>query len=159
MFACNGILFNHESPRRGFEFVTRKITNAVARIKLGLEKELRLGNLGARRDWGFAGDYVQAMWRMLQAKEPDDFVAATNETHTIQEFLDVAFGHADLDWHDYVKEDEQFYRPSEINELRGDYAKAQKMLGWEPSVNFQELVHMMVDADLARNRSAMGARG
>ena len=115
MFACNGILFNHESPRRGFEFVTRKITNAVARIKLGLEKELRLGNLGARRDWGFAGDYVQAMWRMLQAKEPDDFVAATNETHTIQEFLDVAFGHADLDWHDYVKEDEQFYRPSEIN--------------------------------------------
>ena len=159
MFACNGILFNHESPRRGFEFVTRKITNAVARIKLGLEKELRLGNLGARRVWGFAGDYVQAMWRMLQAKEPDDFVAATNETHTIQEFLDVAFGHADLDWHDYVKEDEQFYRPSEINELRGDYAKAQKMLGWEPSVNFQELVHMMVDADLARNRSAMGARG
>jgi GDPmannose 4,6-dehydratase len=155
MFACNGILFNHESPRRGFEFVTRKITNAVARIKLGLENELRLGNLDARRDWGFAGDYVKAMWMMLQANQPDDFVAATNETHTIREFLDLAFGHLNLDWKDYVKRDEQFYRPSEIHELRGDYAKAQKVLGWEPSVGFETLVAMMVDADLARNKSAM----
>jgi GDPmannose 4,6-dehydratase len=155
MFACNGILFNHESPRRGFEFVTRKITNAVARIKMGLAKELRLGNLEARRDWGFAGDYVKAMWMMLQAKQPDDFVAAMNETHTIREFLDLAFGHVDLDWKDYVKKDEQFYRPSEIHELRGDYSKAQKVLGWKPSVSFKELVAIMVDADLALQKSAM----
>jgi GDPmannose 4,6-dehydratase len=154
LFACNGILFNHESPHRGFEFVTRKITNAVARIKLGLDKELRLGNLEARRDWGFAGDYVKAMWLMLQAKEPGDFVIATNETHTIREFLDLAFGHADLDWHDHVKTDEQFFRPSEIHELRGDYSKAKKILGWTPSVGFKDLVCMMVDADLARYKAA-----
>ena len=153
MFACSGILFNHESPRRGFEFVTRKITDAVARIKLGLEKELRLGNLEARRDWGFAGDYVKAMWMMLQAKEPDDFVAATNETHTIREFLELAFGRVDLEWQKYVKTDEQFYRPAEIHELRGDYAKAQKFLGWEPSVSFKELVSIMVDSDLARHKT------
>ena len=135
MFACNGILFNHESPRRGFEFVTRKITNAVARIKLGLEKELRLGNLEARRDWGFAGDYVKAMWLMLQQERPDDFVAGTNETHTIREFLDLAFGRVDLDWKAYVKEDPQFFRPAEIHELRGDYSKSKKVLGWEPLPN------------------------
>lgn len=150
LFACNGILFNHESPRRGFEFVTRKITDAVARIKMGLEKELLLGNLDARRDWGFAGDYVKAMWMMLQKGQPDDFVAATNETHTIREFLELAFGHVGLDWNDYVKKDEQFYRPAEIHELRGDYSKAKRILGWEPSISFKQLVHMMVDADLKR---------
>ena len=153
MFACNGILFNHESPRRGFEFVTRKITDTVARIKLGLEKELRLGNLDARRDWGFAKDYVKAMWMMLQMKQPDDFVAATNETHTIREFLDLAFSHVGLDWKKYVKTDEFFYRPAEIHELRGDYSKARETLGWEPSVTFKDLVHMMVDADLERYKA------
>lgn len=150
MFACSGILFNHESPRRGFEFVTRKITDAVARIKTGLEKELFLGNLDAKRDWGFAGDYVEAMWLMLQQEKPDDFVAATGETHTIREFLDLAFGRVDLDWNKYVKVDEQFYRPAEIFELKGDYAKARKILKWEPKVSFKELVYMMVDGDLAR---------
>ena len=157
LFACSGILFNHESPRRGFEFVTRKITNAVARIKLGLEKELRLGNLEARRDWGFAGDYVKAMWMMLQKEKADDFVAATNETHTIREFLDLAFGHVELDWKKYVKTDERFYRPAEIHELRGDYSKAQKALGWQPSVSFKELVYGMVDGDLARHKAATGS--
>lgn len=152
MFACNGVLFNHESPKRGFEFVTRKITNAVARIKLGITKELRLGNLAARRDWGFAGDYVKAMWMMLQQERPDDFVVATNETHTIREFLDIAFGRVNLDWKDYVEEDEQFYRPAEIHELRGDYSKAENALGWKPSVSFKELIHMMVDADLERHQ-------
>ena len=159
MFACNGTLFNHESPRRGFEFVTRKITDAVARIKLGLEKELKLGNLEARRDWGFAGDYIKAMWMMLQAKEPAGFVVATNETHTIGEFLDLAFGRVNLDWHDHVAEDKQFYRPAEIHELRGDYSKARKALGWEPSVSFKELVYMMVDADLARHKAATPVQG
>lgn len=153
MFACSGILFNHESPRRGFEFVTRKITNAVARIKMGLEKELFLGNLDAKRDWGFAGDYVKAMWLMLQQDKPDDFVAATGETHTIREFLGLAFGHAGLDWEKYVKVDKQFYRPAEIHELRGDYSKSKKVLGWEPSVSFKDLVHMMVDADMERYKS------
>ena len=148
LFACSGILFNHESPRRGFEFVTRKITDAVARIKMGLEKELFLGNLDAKRDWGFAGDYVKAMWLMLQQPKPDDFVAATGETHTIREFLDMAFGHAGLDWKKYVKVDKQFYRPAEIFELRGDYSKARKILGWEPTVSFKDLVHRMVDNDL-----------
>ncbi|MFH0984006.1 MAG: GDP-mannose 4,6-dehydratase [Candidatus Omnitrophota bacterium] len=150
MFACSGILFNHESPRRGFEFVTRKITDAVARIKTGLEKELFLGNLDAKRDWGFAGDYVEAMWLMLQQEKPDDFVAATGETHTIREFLDLAFGRVGLDWNKYVKVDEQFYRPAEIYELKGDYAKARKILKWEPKVSFKELVYMMVDGDLER---------
>ncbi len=152
MFACSGILFNHESPRRGFEFVTRKITDAVARIKMGLAKDLFLGNLDARRDWGFAGDYVKAMWLMLQQDKPDDFVAATGETHTIREFLDLAFGHANLDWKAYVKVDEQFYRPAEIYELKGDYSKARKVLGWEPTVSFKELVHRMVDGDMERYR-------
>lgn len=152
MFACSGILFNHESPRRGFEFVTRKITDAVARIKLGREKQLLLGNLDAKRDWGFAGDYVKAMWLMLQQDKPDDFVAATGETHTIREFLDLAFGRVDMDWKKYVKVDEQFYRPAEIYELKGDYSKARKILKWEPTVSFKELVWMMVDADLERHQ-------
>ena len=150
LFACSGILFNHESPRRGFEFVTRKITDAVAKIKLGFEKELRLGNLDAKRDWGFAGDYVKAMWMMLQRKNPDDFVIATGETHTIKEFLELAFGHVGLDWTKYVKKDKQFFRPAEIFELRGDCSKAKKALRWKPAVNFKELVRMMVDADIAR---------
>jgi GDPmannose 4,6-dehydratase len=150
MFACSGILFNHESPRRGFEFVTRKITDAVAQIKLGLIKELTLGNLDAKRDWGFAGDYVKAMWMILQQDKPDDFVAATNETHSIKEFLDIAFDYAGLDWKQYVKKDEALFRPAEIFELRGDYSKAQKQLGWKPRVTFPELVKMMVDADLKR---------
>ncbi|MBU1727412.1 MAG: GDP-mannose 4,6-dehydratase [Candidatus Omnitrophica bacterium] len=150
MFALSGILFNHESPRRGFEFVTRKITNAVAEIKLGLLKELRLGNLEAKRDWGFSGDYVRAMWLMMQLDKPDDFVIGTAETHTVQEFIELAFGHAGLDWKDYVVIDENLYRPSEVNILRADYSKAKKILGWEPKVTFQELVKMMVDADLER---------
>ena len=125
----------------------------VARIKFGLERELPLGNIEAKRDWGFAGDYVKAMWLMLQQDKPDDFVAATNETHTIREFLELAFGHVNLDWKDYVKKDEQFFRPAEIHELRGDYSKAQKTLGWKPSVSFKELVYMMVDSDLARYKA------
>ncbi|MFH1800851.1 MAG: GDP-mannose 4,6-dehydratase [Candidatus Omnitrophota bacterium] len=152
LFGTSGILFNHESPRRGFEFVTRKITDSVAQIKLGIEKELRLGNLDAKRDWGFAGDYVKAMWMMLQQEKPDDFVIATGETHTVREFLELAFGRADLDWQKYVKKDEQFFRPAEIYELKGDYSKARKILKWEPAVNFKELVSMMVDADLMRHQ-------
>lgn len=158
MFACSGILFNHESPRRGFEFVTRKITDSVARIKLGFEKELHLGNLDAKRDWGFAGDYVRAMWLMLQQDKADDFVAATGETHTIKEFLDLAFGHVDLDWKKYVKTDKNLFRPAEIYELKGDYSKARKILQWEPSVSFPELVRMMVDSDLKRHRSQLVAK-
>ena len=150
LFACNGILFNHESPRRGFEFVTRKITNAVAEIKFGLAKELRLGNLNARRDWGFSGDYVKAMWLMLQQDKPDDYVIATGETHTVKEFVQVAFKHAGLDWKKYVKIDKNFYRPAEVNILLGDYSRAKKKLGWKPQVKFKELVKMMVDADLQR---------
>ncbi len=152
LFACNGILFNHESPRRGFEFVTRKITNAVAEIKFGLAKELRLGNLNARRDWGFSGDYVKAMWLMLQQDKPDDYVIATGETHTVKEFVQVAFAHAGLDWKKYVKVDKNFYRPAEVNILLGDYSKAKKKFGWKPQVKFKELVKMMVDADLKRLR-------
>lgn len=152
LFAASGILFNHESPRRGFEFVTRKITDSVARIKLGLEKELQLGNLDAKRDWGFAGDYVRAMWMMLQEEKPDDFVIATGETHTVREFLELAFGRVDLDWKQYVKKDEQFFRPAEIYELKGDYSKARKALPWEPTVSFKELVAMMVDSDMARHQ-------
>ncbi len=158
MFACSGILFNHESPRRGFEFVTRKITNAAARIKLGLEKELRLGNLDAKRDWGFAGDYVKAMWLMLQQEKPDDFVAATGETHTIREFLDLAFDHVGLDWKKFVSTDKQLFRPAEIFELKGDYSKARKILNWKPEVSFTELVHMMVDADLERHQAHLSAK-
>ena len=149
MFAVSGILFNHESPRRGLEFVTRKISNGVARIKLGLDTELRLGNRDAQRDWGFAGDYVQAMWMMLQQDEPDDYVIATGETHTVQEFVEIAFSHAGLDWQEYVKVDPAFIRPAEVDLLIGDPAKAKAKLGWEPSVDFRGLVEMMVDADLA----------
>ena len=148
MFAVSGILFNHESPRRGLEFVTRKISNGVARIKLGLDTELRLGNRDAQRDWGFAGDYVQAMWKMLQQDEPDDYVIATGETHTVQEFVEIAFTHAGLDWQEYVKVDPAFIRPAEVDLLIGDPAKAKAKLGWEPSVDFRGLVEMMVDSDL-----------
>jgi GDPmannose 4,6-dehydratase len=158
MFAVNGILFNHESPRRGYEFVTRKITHTAARIKLGIEKELRLGNLDAKRDWGFAGDYVQAMWLMLQLDEPEDFVIATNETHSVKEFVEAAFGALDLRWADHVAIDELLYRPAEVNLLQGDYANAQKKLGWEPKVRFEELVKMMVQFDL-ETESALGGQG
>ncbi len=148
MHATSGILFNHESPRRGLEFVTRKISHNVAKIKLGLTNELRLGNLDARRDWGFAGDYVKAMWLMLQRDTPEDYVVATGETHSVEEFLDLAFGHVNLDWHDYVVQDSRFMRPAEVDLLVGDPSKAGRDLGWEPSVTFAELVKMMVDADL-----------
>ena len=148
LFACNGILFNHESPMRGYEFVTRKITNGAARIKMGLAKELRLGNLDAKRDWGFAGDYTEAMFLMLQQDTPDDYVIATGETHTVREFLELAFGHAGLDWKKYVKQDEALFRPAEVNILCGDYSKARKILKWKPKVNFKDLVKMMMDEDL-----------
>ena len=148
MHATSGILFNHESPRRGLEFVTRKITHHVAKIKLGLTNEIRLGNLDARRDWGYAGDYVKAMWLMLQQDKPEDFVIATGDTHSVEEFLDVAFGHVNLDWHDYVVQDERFMRPAEVDLLVGDPSKAGKRLGWEPAVSFEQLVKMMVDADI-----------
>ena len=148
MFACAGILFNHESPRRGLEFVTRKITHAVARIKHGKDEELRLGNLDARRDWGFAGDFVQAMWLMLQQDKPDDFVIATGETRTIREFCQVAFDRAGLDWENYVVIDERFFRPAEVNILLGDAAKASETLGWKPETSFEKMVQLMVDHDL-----------
>jgi GDPmannose 4,6-dehydratase len=150
MYATNGILFNHESPRRGPTFVTRKITRAVGAILRGEQDELRLGNLDAKRDWGYARDYMEGAWRMLQADEPDDYVLATGETHSVEEFLDEAFGHADLDWREYVKIDERYFRPSEVDLLIGDYSKARDKLGWEPTVRFQELVRMMVDADRER---------
>jgi GDPmannose 4,6-dehydratase len=155
LHAVSGILFNHESPRRGLEFVTRKITHAVAGIKLGKIDQLPLGNLDARRDWGFAGDYVRAMWLMLQYKEPEDFVVATGETHSVEEFLDVAFGCVDLDWHDYVVQDERFMRPAEVDLLVGDSSKAGRELGWEPQVTFKELVKMMVDADIKMIRDGV----
>jgi len=148
MHASSGILFNHESPRRGIEFVTRKITYHAAMIKHGLANELRLGNLDAKRDWGFAGDYVEAMWLMLQQDKPDDFVIATNETHTVQEFVELAFARVDLDWKKYVKIDEKFMRPAEVDLLIGDPAKAKNVLNWEPKTSFKELVNMMVDSDL-----------
>ena len=150
MFCCSGILFNHESPRRGLEFVTRKVTDGVARIKLGLADHLSLGNLDAKRDWGFAGDYVDAMWRMLQQPEPDDYVVATGETQTVERLVELAFTHADLDWHDYVRTDPAFIRPAEVDLLVGDPAKAKTELGWEPTIGFEGLVRMMVDADLER---------
>lgn len=150
LFAVSGILFNHESPRRGLEFVTRKISDGVARIKLGLAKELRLGNLEARRDWGFAGDYVQAMWLMLQQEQAEDFVVGTGETHSVREFCELAFEHVGLDYRDFVVQDERFYRPAEVDLLVADPSKAHAKLGWEPSVSFPELVKMMVDADLER---------
>lgn len=152
MFATSGILFNHESPRRGLEFVTRKISNGVARIKLGHTNELRLGNLEAQRDWGYAGDYVEAMWRMLQQDAPGNFVIGMGETHSVREFCKIAFGHVDLDYNDYVVQDERFYRPAEVDLLISDPSKARATLGWEPSVSFVELVTMMVDADLERLR-------
>ncbi|OPY21601.1 MAG: UDP-galactose-4-epimerase [Methanomethylovorans sp. PtaU1.Bin093] len=150
MHISNGILFNHESPRRGIEFVTRKITDSVARIYHGLESELRLGNLDAKRDWGFAGDYVDAMWRMLQQDEPGDYVIATGETHSVEEFVQEAFSIAGLDWKKYVVVDPKFVRPAEVQLLLGDPSKAKKVLGWEPKVHFKELVKMMVEADLER---------
>ncbi len=148
--ANSGILFNHESPRRGLEFVTRKITDGVARIKLGLAKELALGNLDARRDWGYAGDYVRAMWLMLQQDEPGDFVIATGKTHSVKDFVETAFGHVDLDYHDYVTTDPRFIRPAEVDFLQGNPLLAKEKLGWEPEVNFDGLVRMMVDADIER---------
>jgi GDPmannose 4,6-dehydratase len=148
LFACSGILFNHESPRRGETFVTRKISRAVAAIKLGLQRDLFLGNMDAKRDWGYAPEYVEGMWRMLQADQPDDYVLATNETHTVQEFVEVAFGHAGLDWKEFVKYDARYERPAEVDLLIGDPAKAKKQLGWEPKVRFKELVQIMVDADV-----------
>ena len=150
MFCCSGILFNHESPRRGLEFVTRKVTDGVARIKLGLADHLSLGNLDSKRDWGFAGDYVDAMWRMLQQPEPDDYVVATGETQTVERLVELAFAHADLDWHDYVRTDPAFIRPAEVDLLVGDSSKARTELGWEPTVGFEGLVTMMVDADMER---------
>ncbi len=149
LFAASGILFNHESPRRGLEFVTRKISYAVAAIKTGRADELRLGNLDAQRDWGFAGDYVRAMWLMMQHDVPDDFVIATGENHSVREFVELAFGHAGLEWQRYVKLDPRYLRPAEVDHLRGNAEKARRVLGWEPTVTFPELVRMMVDADLA----------
>jgi GDPmannose 4,6-dehydratase len=148
MHASSGILFNHESPRRGLEFVTKKITDGVARIKLGLAKELRLGNLDSKRDWGFAGDYVRAMWLMLQQDEPGDYVISSQENHSVGEFARIAFEHVDLDYKEYVKTDPRFVRPAEVDVLLGDSSLARKRLGWEPTVSFEELVRMMVDHDL-----------
>ena len=150
LFAVSGILFNHESPRRGLEFVTRKVTDGVAKIKLGLASELRLGNLDAHRDWGFAGDYVRAMWMMLQQDEPDDYVIATGEAHSVQELVEIAFGHVGLDWQKHVVMDPAFLRPAEVDHLIGDASKAREKFGWKPSVTFDGLVTMMVDADLKR---------
>lgn len=148
MFACSGILFNHESPRRGETFVTRKITEAIARIKLGLQDTLYLGNLDSKRDWGYAKEYVEAMWLMLQQSKPDDYVIATGETHSVREFLEAAFGYAKLDWKKHVKIDKKYFRPAEVDLLIGDATKAKKQLGWEPKVKFEELVKIMVDADM-----------
>jgi GDPmannose 4,6-dehydratase len=148
LFACSGILFNHESPRRGLEFVTRKISHGVAKIKLEQAKELRLGNLDSQRDWGFAGDYVRAMWLMLQQDEPDDYVVAMGETHSVRDFCEIAFSHVDLNWQDFVVQDPAFMRPAEVDQLIGNPAKAAAKLGWEPEVSFRGLVEMMVDADL-----------
>jgi GDPmannose 4,6-dehydratase len=148
LFACNGILFNHESERRGETFVSRKITRAAARIKLGLQDKLFLGNLDARRDWGFAGDYVEAMWLMLQQDKPDDFVIATGESHSVRDLLDEAFGYVDLEWHKHVEIDPRYYRPSEVDELRGDMSKARRLLGWQPKLDFRGLVQRMVKFDL-----------
>jgi GDPmannose 4,6-dehydratase len=157
LHATSGILFNHESPRRGLEFVTRKITHHVAKIKLGLASEVRLGNLDSRRDWGFAGDYVQAMWLMLQQDRPDDYVIATGETHSVEEFLELAFGAVDLDWRDYVVQDPQYMRPAEVDLLVGDPSKAGRELGWEPRITFPELVRLMIDADLRLLRNGKTA--
>jgi GDPmannose 4,6-dehydratase len=148
LFACNGILFNHESPRRGETFVTRKITRAAARIKLGLQEKLYLGNIDAKRDWGYAGDYIEAMWLMLQQDNPDDFVIATGEMYSVREFLDEVFGYLELDWQKYVEIDERYFRPTEVDVLCGDATKAKKILKWQPKVTFKELAKMMTDADM-----------
>jgi GDPmannose 4,6-dehydratase len=158
IFACSSICFNHESPRRGPEFVTRKVTQHVAKIKLGLVDKLKMGNLDSKRDWGYAGDYVQAMWRILQQPNPEDFVIATGETHSIQELLDLAFSYVGLDWKKYVEIDPKLVRPAEVDYLRGDASKARRVLGWKPVVSFRELVEMMVESDLAAVRQTMAAR-
>ena len=152
LFTCSGILFNHESPRRGMEFVTRKVTYHVAKIKLEMANEIRIGNLDSKRDWGYAGDYVRAMWLMLQQDEPDDFVIATGQTHSVERLLEVAFGHVGLNWRDYAVQDEAFMRPAEVDLLVGDPAKAKRVLGWQPEVSFEELIGMMVEADLKKLR-------
>ena len=154
LFAVSGVLFNHESPRRGIEFVTRKVTDGVARIKLGLAKDLHLGNLDARRDWGYAGDYVEAMWLMLQQPTPSDYVVGIGETHSVRELVEIAFRHVGLDYHRYVVSDPRFYRPAEVELLLADPSKAHRELGWRPKVRFEQLVTMMVDADLARLTAA-----
>ncbi len=156
IFAVSGILFNHESPRRGLEFVTHKVTYGAAKIKLGLANELLLGNLDAKRDWGYAGDYVRAMWMMLQQPEPDDYVIATGKTHSVRELCEVAFGCLGLDYRDYVVTDPRFYRPAEVDQLVGDASKARKVLGWEPQVSFEELIEMMVDADMKALKEEKG---
>jgi GDPmannose 4,6-dehydratase len=155
LYACSGILFNHESERRGLEFVTRKVTHTAAAIKLGLADELRLGNLDAQRDWGYAKDYVEAMWLMLQQDEPEDYVIATGEAHSVRELVDIAFGHVDLNPDDYVRIDERYMRPAEVDHLIGDYSKAKEKLGWEPRTSFEELVRLMVDSDLELLRSGV----
>ncbi len=155
LYAVSGILFNHESPRRGLEFVSRKVTDGVARIKLGMAKELRMGNLDARRDWGFAGDYVRAMWMMLQQPEPDDYVIATGEAHTVRDLIQIAFAHAKLNWEEFVKLDQRFVRPAEVDLLIGDCTKAKTKLGWKPEVSFEDLICMMVDADIERLQSQL----
>jgi len=155
LFAVSGILFNHESPRRGLEFVTRKISDGVARIKLGLQHQIAMGNLDARRDWGYAPDYVEAMWRMLQESEADDYVIATHETHTVKEFCEIAFARAGLDWKDHVRVDPAFVRPAEVDVLIGDPSKAKRTLGWQPTVRFKQLVELMVDADLERLKATV----
>ncbi len=159
LFACSGILFNHESPRRGKEFVTRKVTDGVARIKHGLTVELSLGNLDARRDWGYAGDYVEAMWLMLQQESPDDFVIATGETHSVLELIETAFARAGLDWRQHVVNDPKLRRPAEVDRLQGDASKAKRVLGWQPKVGFRDLIEMMVDADLSRYAEGLVAAG
>ena len=160
LFACSGILFNHESPRRGIEFVTRRVTYSAARIKLGLQDKLKIGNLDAERDWGYAGDYVEAMWLMLQQDRPDDFVVATGKTHTVKRLLEVAFGHVGLDYRKFIETDPALFRPAEVHHLCGDYSKARQKLGWEPTVGFEKLIEMMVDSDLStleRTRSTVAA--
>ena len=159
LFAVSGMLFNHESPRRGLEFVTRKVSDGVARIKLGMQDKLGMGNLDAHRDWGFAGDYVRAMWLMLQQDEPDDFVISTGVAHSVKELIEVAFGRVGLDWEKYVYQDPALIRPAEVDHLLGDCSKAKRVLGWEPKVDFKQLIEMMVDADVARLRPAAAAAG
>jgi GDPmannose 4,6-dehydratase len=158
LFACSGILFNHESPRRGLEFVTRKVTNTAARIKLGIANELRMGNLDAKRDWGYAGDYVEAMWLMLQQNEPDDYVIATGETHSVRELIELTFGYLDLDWEKYVRIDTRYVRPAEVDLLVGDASKAHRKLGWKPKVALKELVKMMVESDLQLEKELSGRK-